>query len=293
MLLETFRGHQPHDILAKARAALGDDACVVRTRPIFESGERLIEMVVAPTLGLADLRGRMEEPTPTWPERTTGSERPHKVALVGPTGVGKTTTAAKLAVHPQAYGKGRPGLLCLDTYRVAAVEQLGSYAEAAGLPMEVVYGPDELDPSLHRLGACDVVLIDTPGRGPGDRVAHAECAGLLRRIEPDEVHLLLPAYLNVEAAGHLMESYAPYGVTHLLLTKLDEAPDPITAAGIALQSDLRSRWVTDGQSVPRDLGSARTSAQSRQFSTAAPSGARLLRRPAFQLDLTARSDVPT
>ncbi len=258
MLLETFRGRRPRDILIEARATLGEDTWVVRTRPLARSGGTEIEMVVATAAALPDLHARLEEPLPTWPDRESSRQRPHVVALVGPTGSGKTTTAVKLAVHPEAYGAGRPGLLCLDTFRVAAVEQLGSYAEAAGLPMEVVYGSDELERSLHRLSACDAILVDTPGRAPGDRAAHTECARMLRRLAPDEVHLVLPAYLAREAAEHLVETYSTYGPTHLLASKLDETPDQAAAALMALRSRLRSRWVTDGQSVPTDLRSART-----------------------------------
>ena len=259
MLLERFLGHRPQEILREARAKLGDDAWVVRTRPV-ETGEGpKIEMVVAPGYALSHLQARLEAPVPTWPERESGTQRPHVVALVGPTGAGKTTTTAKLAVHPQAFGAGRPGLLCLDTFRVAAVEQLGSYAEAAGLPMEVIYGPDELEPALHRLGACDIVLVDTPGRAPGDRAAHAECTALLRRLAPDEVHLVIPAHAGDDVVRHQLGAYEPYGVTHLLLTKLDEAPDQTMAAQVAMGTDLLCRWVTTGQSVPGDLEAARTS----------------------------------
>ena len=246
MLLEVFRGRKPHEILSQARASLGEDAWVVCTRDVVQAGAPVLEMVVAPGVALLDLTDRLDPPTPRWPARTSSLDRPHIVALVGPTGVGKTTTAAKLAVHPDAYGQGRPGLLCLDTYRVAAVEQLGAYADAAGIPMEVVYGLEDLDGALTRLGACDVIVVDTPGRATADAASHAECVALLERLAPDEVHLLVPGYLDARSAAQMTERYAAYHPTHLLPTKTDEAWDPTGAAQIVLVSELRCRWVTVG-----------------------------------------------
>jgi len=254
MQLETFRGRDPRQVLAAVRTALGDDAWVLTSRS-REGASSGFEVVAAPYEVLLDLESRLEEGEPTWQSRQHSDQRPRVVALVGPTGAGKTTTAVKLAVHRAAYGQRRPGFLCLDTFRAAAVEQLGSYAEAAGLPMEVVYGPDDVEDALWRLGPCDVVVVDTPGRTPGGE-ENAEWGAVLSRLAPDEVHLVLPATFSRDAAEHLTAIYRPFGPTHLILSKLDEAPDPATAALVALYSELRCRWVTTGQSVPGDLKAA-------------------------------------
>src|SRR5690606_15288896 len=92
--------------------------------------------------------------------------RPLIVALVGPTGSGKTTTAAKLALSPHAFGSRKVGLITLDPFRVGGVEQLRTYADIAGLPLEVIYNAREIPAALARLSRCEVIVVDTPGRGP-------------------------------------------------------------------------------------------------------------------------------
>ena len=113
------------------------------------------------------------------------------VALVGPTGVGKTTTVAKLAANFKLAHGARVGLVTVDTYRIAAVEQLKTYAEIIDLPLAVVNDPAEMARALDELGAVDLVFIDTAGRSPRDEVKIRELAEFLRQARPDEIHLVL------------------------------------------------------------------------------------------------------
>ncbi len=113
------------------------------------------------------------------------------VALVGPTGVGKTTTIAKLAANYRLREKRRVGLITVDTYRVAAVEQLRTYADIIDLPMEVVATPREMREAVGRMNHLDLVLMDTAGRSPRDEVKIQELKSMLAEAEPDEVHLVL------------------------------------------------------------------------------------------------------
>ncbi len=155
MPLETFTGPHLPSLLARAEAALGPDAVVVAVRPAPDGG-RCLELVAADpgSLGrrLAPRSG--EDPGPDLPAGPARAAGPLVIALVGPTGAGKTTTIAKLATHPEAFGRHRVGLLCLDTYRIGAVEQSRVYAELGGFPLEVAYEVSELDACLHRLRAC-------------------------------------------------------------------------------------------------------------------------------------------
>jgi flagellar biosynthesis protein FlhF len=182
-----------------------------------------------------------------------GARRPHVVALVGPTGAGKTTTIAKLANHPQAFGGKRVGMLCLDTYRIGGVEQSRQYAELARLPFEVVWEPRDIARAMRRLRDCAVVLVDTPGRGPRAANDLRETQERLLEIAPDETHLVLPAGLQRSLARRVVSAHLPLGVTHLLPTKIDEYPDERGLFELARQFALPMRWLADGQEVPRDL----------------------------------------
>ena len=145
------------------------------------------------------------------------------VALVGPTGVGKTTTVAKLAANFKLAHGARVGLITVDTYRIAAVEQLKTYAEIIDLPLAVVNDPAEMPRALDELGAVDLVFIDTAGRSPRDEVKIRELAEFLLQARPDEVHLVLSAVAGQRSLRSAVDRFATVQVDRLILTKLDEA----------------------------------------------------------------------
>ena len=115
------------------------------------------------------------------------------VALVGPTGVGKTTTIAKLAATFRLREKRKVGLITVDTYRIAAVEQLRTYADIIDLPMAVVSTPREMREAVAGMGQLDLILMDTAGRSPRDEVKIQELKSMLVEAEADEVHLVASA----------------------------------------------------------------------------------------------------
>jgi flagellar biosynthesis protein FlhF len=177
-------------------------------------------------------------------------------ALVGPTGVGKTTTIAKLAANYRLRERKRVGLITVDTYRIAAVDQLRTYAEIIDLPMEVVSTPREMRRAVERLANLDLVLLDTAGRSPRDEVRIQELKSILAEARADEVHLVLSAAAGENALIRTVEKFRDVGVTALALTKLDE----VTGLGGLLPLMRRSRlplsYVTHGQNVPDDIAAA-------------------------------------
>ncbi|MCL4202644.1 MAG: flagellar biosynthesis protein FlhF [Pirellulaceae bacterium] len=179
--------------------------------------------------------------------------RPHVVALIGPTGVGKTTTIAKLAADFRLRKQCRVGLINVDTYRIAAVEQLRTYAEIIDLPMEVVSTPREMRLAVDRLSGLDLVLIDTAGRSPRDGVRIQELKSLLGEARADEVHLVLSAAAGTASLIHATQRFRHVGVTSLLLTKLDEAAGPGGLLSLLRDSQLPLSYLTDGQNVPDDI----------------------------------------
>ena len=183
----------------------------------------------------------------------TVADKCRVVALVGPTGVGKTTTIAKLAANYRLREKRRVGLITVDTYRVAAVEQLRTYADIIDLPMEVVATPREMREAVARMGHLDLVLMDTAGRSPRDEVKIQELKSMLSEAEPDEVHLVLSSTAGSKSLISTADKFADVGTTALLLTKLDEAHSLGHLASLVRECDLPVSYLTDGQNVPDDI----------------------------------------
>jgi flagellar biosynthesis protein FlhF len=175
------------------------------------------------------------------------------VALVGPTGVGKTTTVAKLAANFKLAHGARVGLVTVDTYRIAAVEQLKTYAEIIDLPLAVVNDPSEMARALDELGAVDLVFIDTAGRSPRDEVKIRELAEFLRRARPDEIHLVLSAVAGQRSLKAAVDRFATVPVDRLILTKLDEADSLGGILGVLGMSSRPVSYLTTGQAVPDDI----------------------------------------
>ena len=175
------------------------------------------------------------------------------VAMVGPTGVGKTTTIAKLAANYRLREKKRVGLITVDTYRVAAVEQLRTYADIIDLPMEVVATPREMREAVRRLGNLDLVLMDTAGRSPRDEVRIRELKSMLGEAEATEVHLVLNSTASAKSLLGTVERFAEVGATAMLLTKLDEATSLGHLLPVLRNSQLPLSYLTDGQDVPDDI----------------------------------------
>jgi flagellar biosynthesis protein FlhF len=174
-------------------------------------------------------------------------------ALVGPTGVGKTTTIAKLAAHYKLREKRRVGLITVDTYRIAAVEQLRTYADIIDLPMQVVSTPREMREAVGRMANLDLVLLDTAGRSPKDEVRIQELRAFLSEAEADEIHLVLSSMCGARALEQTAERFAAVGTTALLLTKLDETSGLGNILPVLRSSKLPLSYLTNGQNVPDDI----------------------------------------
>ena len=179
------------------------------------------------------------------------------VALVGPTGVGKTTTIAKLAANFRLRDGVKMGLVTVDTYRIAAVEQLRTYAEIIDLPMKVVTSPQEMRRALDELAGLDLVLIDTAGRSPRDELKIQELRQMLNEARVDEVHLVMSLTASARSIAMTCEQFQGVNPTALILTKLDEAAGMGSLLSVARQVPLPVSYVTTGQDVPEDIEPAK------------------------------------
>jgi flagellar biosynthesis protein FlhF len=175
------------------------------------------------------------------------------VALVGPTGVGKTTTLAKLAAQYGLIENRRVALLTVDTYRVAAVEQLRAFADIMALPIEVASTAAEARAKLWALGGQELVLVDTAGRSQHSRERIDELCELMRSLEPDEIHLVVSATAK---PADLLDIYAEFGrlqPNRLIVTKLDETRSYGGLLALAREAKLPISYLTHGQKVPEDM----------------------------------------
>lgn len=179
--------------------------------------------------------------------------RPTTIALIGPTGVGKTTTIAKLAAAYKLRQARRVGLVTSDTYRIAAVEQLRTYAGIIGLPLRVALTPQDMASACDALRDCDVILIDTAGRAPGDAGRVGELARFLDAAVPHQVHLVLSSAASQASMKQAADSFASVGPTHVIFTKLDEAVNFGVLVNIGRQINAKLSFVTTGQEVPDQI----------------------------------------
>jgi flagellar biosynthesis protein FlhF len=174
-------------------------------------------------------------------------------ALVGPTGVGKTTTIAKLAANYRLKEKRRVGLITVDTYRIAAVEQLRTYANIIDLPMQVVSTPKEMHEAVRQMAGMDLVLIDTAGRSPKDEIRLQELKAFISEASADEVHLVLSSVAASRTLQQTAERFATVGTSALIITKLDEANGLGNLLPVLRLSRMPVSYLTNGQNVPDDI----------------------------------------
>lgn len=179
--------------------------------------------------------------------------RPRVIVLIGPTGVGKTTTIAKLAANLKLRQNRQVGLITIDTYRIAAVEQLRTYAQIIKVPLSVVITPEELRAAIEEMADMDVILVDTAGRSQRNAERLDELKGFLAAARADEVHLVLSTTANQKNLQSAMEQFGALGADRLILTKLDEAVSFGMILNIVRRMDAALSFVTTGQDVPDDI----------------------------------------
>ena len=178
--------------------------------------------------------------------------RPRPVFFIGSTGVGKTTTIAKLASLFTLEKKCKVALITADTYRIAAVEQLRTYANILNIPIKVIYKEEEIAGCIEEFANYDLILIDTAGRSYQDTGHLQELKELLERVEDKQVYLVLS--LSTKNSD-LKKTVAAYDFTDfsLILTKLDETLAYGSILNLKQETGRPLAYVTTGQNVPEDI----------------------------------------
>jgi flagellar biosynthesis protein FlhF len=180
--------------------------------------------------------------------------RARVVTLIGPTGVGKTTSIAKIAANLKLRSDKKVGLITIDTYRIGAIDQLRMYAQIIDVPLKVVLTPGELKETVESMrDSVDVILIDTAGRSQNDELKIKELKTFIDAAEPDEVHLVLAGTANHSHLLSAADKFKSIGYDRLIFTKLDEVISFGVVLSVLRKVDASVSYITTGQDVPDDI----------------------------------------
>jgi flagellar biosynthesis protein FlhF len=185
--------------------------------------------------------------------RDDGVPRPRAFVLVGPAGVGKTTTAIKLAADLRLRQHRTPALLTLDDVRIGAIEQLRIYADILGVPLAVATSPEETRRALADLGDADTLIVDTPGISPGEVERRSALRPILDMLPSREVHLVLSAAGREKDLQRVVDAWKGVAIQRLAFTRLDEAGTWGTVLNLMVRTQLPVSWASTGPRVPEDL----------------------------------------
>ncbi|MFT3694200.1 MAG: hypothetical protein QM831_13730 [Kofleriaceae bacterium] len=238
----------------------------------LKSLRALIRAAAQDSRGTAELRGEvaalrrliedMRTPPPSAPapsqsqriptnSQLTAPSTARAIMLVGPTGVGKTTTIAKLAARAALIEGKRVSLITMDNYRVGGVDQIRTFAELIGVPLRVCEAPENLTRMIN--DEDDLTLIDTAGRSPRDVGAIKQLASVVANMPRIETHLVIAAASTATIIEELANRYRALNPSRLLFTKLDEVEEAAELVRAPARLSLPVTWVTTGQSVPEDI----------------------------------------
>ncbi|NLZ93486.1 MAG: flagellar biosynthesis protein FlhF [Firmicutes bacterium] len=178
------------------------------------------------------------------------------LVFTGPTGVGKTTTLAKLAAHLALYQKKKVGMITIDTYRIGAVEQLRTYADITGMPIEVAMTPKDMTRALKSLADQDIILVDTAGRSAKNSLQVMELSSFLAQLPQAEIFLVLSATTKTSDLYLIVDKFRQTGYNRLIFTKLDETSNYGAILNAISFTGSPAAYLTTGQSVPDDIEEA-------------------------------------
>ena len=194
---------------------------------------------------------RLFEPNPPM----ASGDGPRIIFLIGPTGVGKTTTIAKLASRAKVNQRRKVGLITLDTFRIGAVDQLKQYADIFKVPVHVVERSSELVEMVDKCSTAgdEIIYIDSAGRSPRDEPKMSELREFIDVLPEAEIHLVLSTTTQPQTIANIAERFAPMSFDRVILTKLDESVALGSLVGCLLDIGKPVSYVTDGQNVPKDI----------------------------------------
>ncbi len=187
------------------------------------------------------------------PKPITLENNQKTIFFIGPTGVGKTTTLAKIAANFVLKNKYDIGLITSDTYRIAAVEQLKTYSDILQLPLKIAYNKKEMIDAIDYFSSKDIILVDTAGRNHNDIEQLQQLKDILYTTKSKEIYLLVNANIGCRALKTLIEKYAFLEDYRIIITKVDEAESYGNILNIKYITNKQLSYFTIGQNVPDDI----------------------------------------
>lgn len=175
------------------------------------------------------------------------------IALVGPTGVGKTTTLAKLAARYALQEGKKVAMITCDTFRIGGVEQIRVYARILNIPLEVVASPAEMRQAVEKHSDADVILIDTIGRSQRNAQQLDELKELLAPAQPTDIYLVVAASASSAVQTDVTNRFLVLSPSKLVISKVDESETLGCIVNLPATTGLPISCITDGQNVPDDL----------------------------------------
>jgi flagellar biosynthesis GTPase FlhF len=214
-----------------------------------EDPERVLDQLASEIMSTTEILPAMETPA-------SGAAKPVVVALVGPTGVGKTTTLAKMASEALLKRNLKVGLINVDSYKVAAFDQLATYAKILNVPFRSAASKEDLQAAIRDFQGLDLVFVDTTGRSQRDPVALREMEDLLHSVPELQTQLVLSATTRDAELYDMASRFSIFHPQGLIFSKLDEATSFGCVYNVSQRSKLPLLYFTTGQRVPEDIEEA-------------------------------------
>jgi flagellar biosynthesis protein FlhF len=180
-------------------------------------------------------------------------KKTHKIALVGPTGVGKTTCIAKLAVISKIIHKLNVGLISIDTYRLGAIDQLRIFSEISDIEMAVAYEPEEIPKLIKKFKNKDLIFIDTVGRSQNSKKSLDSIKTHLEAAQVDETVLVLSSTSSTRTNNDVAEKFKDLKYSSVIFSKVDEAVSYGNIMNLAVTQNVPVMFLTNGQVIPDDI----------------------------------------
>lgn len=187
------------------------------------------------------------------------SKKPYIIVMIGPTGVGKTTTTAKLASINKLINDEKVGIISVDTYRIAAVEQLKTFANISSIPFLAAYNKEALKDCIERFRGFDYIYIDTAGRSPKNRKHIKEAEDMFSFVDIDHYHLLISSTTKLSDMVSIYENFSNFNINSVIFTKIDESNALGNIFNFNQITKIPIAYITNGQEVPDDIVKAEAS----------------------------------